>query len=152
MLLLAQETSHRAYNDPGTWTDGHIHASILPGISLCERDKVQLLDIRETFSDEVLVRGMDDSMRFDAGVILNVVADLTRTYTPGLDYVLQPPNVVSWLPGGQAPAFGDQYSVKYSAFPLYLVVNDSPRLRVEHGTPQAQEVFMVRLDRLSEDF
>jgi hypothetical protein len=152
MLLLSQETSTRTFNDPGTWTSGTIQASVLPGVRLCERDKVQLLDIRDSFTDEVLTRGLDDTTRFDAGVVLEVVADRDRTYTPGRDYVLTAPNVVEWLPGGQMPAFGEQYSCKYSAFPTYLVVQDSPRLRVEHRTPQAQEVVLCRLDRLSEDF
>jgi hypothetical protein len=152
MLLLSQETSQRTFNDPGTWTSGTMQASVLPGVRLCERDKVQLLDIRDSFTDEVLTRGLDDTTRFDAGVVLEVVADHDRTYRPGFDYVLTAPNVVEWLAGGQMPAFGAQYSVKYSAFPVYLVVNDSPRLRVEHRIPQAQEVVLCRLDRLSEDF
>jgi len=44
------------------------------------------------------------------------------------------------------------YAVRYAAQPEYLVVNDSPRLRVENRIPQAQEVILQRLDRLSEDF
>jgi len=152
MLLLVQEVSKRTFNDPGTWTSGTIQASVLPGIRLCERDKVQIVDIKDTFADEVLTRGIDDATRFDAGVVLELVADRSTVYVPGRDYQLTPPNIVAWLPGGQMPAFGEQYSVKYSAYPLYLVVNDSPRLRVEHRTPQSQEVVLCRLDRLSEDF
>ena len=152
MLLLAHEDSHRTFNDPGTWVSGSIQATVLPGLRLSERDKVTVLDIRDTFNDEVLTRGLDETTRFEQGVRVVRVTDLTRTYTPGQDYVLTPPNLIEWLPGGQAPAFGDQYSIKYSAFPLYLVVNDSPRLRVEHRTPQAQVVIMLRLDKLSEDF
>ena len=152
MLLMVQERSKRIYNDPGTWIEGRITASVLPGVRLCERDKVQLLDVTEVYNEEVLTRGLDDTTRFDAGVVLEEVADLTRTYTPGRDYALTPPNVVEWLPGGQAPAFGAQYSCKYSALPLYLVVDDSPHLRVEHRLPQSQAVVLLRLDRLSEDF
>src|SRR5215510_4797302 len=61
MLLMVQERSKRAYNEPGTWVPGTIQVSILPGIRICERDKVRRLDITETFADEVLTRGLDDT-------------------------------------------------------------------------------------------
>jgi hypothetical protein len=152
MLLLHQEDSRRTFEDPGSWTHGFMHATVLPDVRLCERDKVQLLDIRDTMTDEVLTRGVDDRVRFQGGVILDLVADRERVYRQDVDYTLTPPNIVTWLAGGQAPAFMAQYSCKYHAFPEFLVVNDSPRLRVEHRIPQAQEVVLMRLDKVSEDF
>jgi hypothetical protein len=152
MLLMAQETSQRTFQDPGTWTSGTIAASVLPGIKLCERDKVRLLDIQDIFNDEVLIRGLDDTVRFNAGVKGLVVADRERTYRAGLDYTINTYGIITWVATGIQPAFGAQYSVKYSAFPMYLVVQDSPRLRVEHRTPQAQEVVLCRLDKLSEEW
>lgn len=152
MLLTQQETSKRTFLDAGSWTAGSIMASVLPGVRLCERDKVRMVDITDSFVDETLVRGMDDAVRFRYGVELLVAADLTTVYTPGVDYVLAPPGTVSWLPGGRSPAFMTQYAVRYNAQPEFLVVNDSPRLRLEHRIPQAQEVVLMRLDKLSEDF
>ena len=151
-LLLHQEDSKRTFEEAGTWTHGTIRASVLPDVRLCERDKVQLVDIRDTFADEVLTRGIDDRVRFSAGVLLELIADRERVYRPGVDYVLTSPNIVTWLPGGDAPAFMAQYSCKYQAYPLFLVVNDTPRLRVEYRIPQAQEIILCRLDRLSEEF
>lgn len=151
MLLLHQEDSRRTFEDAGTWTSGTIRASVLPGMRLCERDKVRLLDITDTFADEVLTQGVDDRLRFSAGVVLRMVADRDRVYREGVDYALTPPSTVAWLPGGQAPAFFSQYSVKYDALPEYLVVNDTPRLRVEYHVPQSQEVLLCRLDRLDRD-
>jgi len=151
-LLLVTETSKRTFNEPGTWTDGTILASVLPGVRLCERDKVRLVDITDTYNDETLVQGLDDTVRFTAGVALLLVADRMQVYRPGLDYALSPPATVAWLAGGQSPGFGMPYAVRYAAQPEYLVVNDSPRLRVENRIPQAQEVILQRLDRLSEDF
>jgi hypothetical protein len=151
-LLLHHEDSKRIFEEPGTWTQGVLRASILPGVRLCERDRVQLMDILDVFADEVLTRGLDDRVRFTADVHLLVVADRERVYTPGVDYVLTPPATVTWHSTGTQPAFGSQYSVKYEAAPLFLVVNDAPRLRVEHRIPQAQEVVLMRLDRLAEDF
>ena len=150
-LLLHQEDSRRTFEDPGTWTSGTIRASVLPGVRLCERDKVRWLDITDTFTDEVLTQGVDDTLRFRAGVVLHLVADRDRVYRPDIDYRLAPPNTVAWLPGGQAPAFLSQYSVKYDALPEYLVVNDTPRLRVEGRVPQSQEVLLCRLDRLDRE-
>jgi hypothetical protein len=151
-LLLHQENSRRTFEDAGTWTSGSIRATILSDVRLCERDKVRLLDIKDTFTDEVLTRGVDDTLRFQAGVELRLVADRDRVYLPGVDYGAAPYGTIPWLPGGVAPQFMAQYSVKYDALPEFLVVNDTPRLRVEYHVPQSQEVVLLRLDRLSEDF
>jgi hypothetical protein len=149
-LLLTNETSKRTYEEPGTWTAGTIRASVLPGVRLGERDKVRLVDIRDTFGDEVLTKGIDDEVRFTAGVRLLLVVDRETTYRPGQDYTLTFPNLITWVPGGNAPAFGAQYSCKYEAQPEFLVVNDSPRLRVEHRVPQSQEVLLLRLDKIGD--
>jgi Domain of unknown function (DUF4815) len=150
-MLLHRESSARDYLEPGTWYPGTIRASILPGILLAERDKVRMLAIRATYNDEVLVRGLDDRLRFSAGVVLRAVSDLTTVYTQGLDYRLDPPQTIAWLAGGQGPALGAQYSVRYEAYVEYLVSADLPRLRVEHDVPQSQEVVLMRLDVLSDE-
>jgi hypothetical protein len=150
-LLLAQEDSERTYLEAGTWTHGIIRATVLPDVRLYERDKIRLLDVKDNFNDEVLTRGIDDTVRFTAGVSLSVVADRDRVYRSGIDYVLEPPSTIAWLPDGQSPAFMGQYACRYEAFPEFLVVNDSPRLRVEYHVPQAQEVVLMRLDKISED-
>lgn len=150
-MLLHRESSLRAYLEPGTWTDGMVRATILVETHLCERDRVESIEIKDVFTDEVLVKGLDDQVRFTRGVELLLVADRAQIYRLGIDYVLTPPNLVTWLPGGQSPAFGAKYAVKYKAFPEYLVVNDSPRLRIEHGVPQSQEVILLRLDKVTKD-
>lgn len=150
-LLLVAEDSQRTFEDPGSWTAGTIRATVPVGVHLCERDKVRLLDIKATYTDEVLTKDIDDTLRFGAGVTLLLVADLSQTYRFQTDYILTAPNTVTWVAGGHSPAFGAQYSVKYEAFPEYLVVNDNPRLRVEHSIPQSSEVVLMRLDRLSEE-
>jgi hypothetical protein len=129
---------------------GTIQATILPGVRLCERDKVRRLDIAETFTDEVLTRGLDDTVRFPSGVTLDLVADRTQVYQPGTDYVLTPPGTVTWVAGGRQPDFLQQYSVKYSAHPEYLCTPDNPRSRVEHHVAQSQVVLLTRLDYLQE--
>jgi hypothetical protein len=147
---MVREHSKRSYNDPGTWMPGTIQVTTLPGVRLSERDKVRRLDITETFNDEVLTRGLDDTVRFPAGVTLELVADRERVYQPGHDYVLTPPATVTWVAGGQTPAFMQQYSVKYSAQPEYLCTPDNPRSRVEHQIPQSQVVMLTRLDYVVE--
>lgn len=148
-MLLVREASRRTYNDPGTWMPGTIQATMLPGVQLCDRDKVRRLDITETFTDEVLTRGLDETVRFTSGVVLDLVADRERVYQPGTDYALSG-NTVTWMPTGQSPAFMAQYSVKYSAQPDYLVSPDNPRSRVEHHIPQSQVVMLTRLDYVME--
>ena len=149
-LLLVHESSQRELSDPGSWIPGTVQASILPGIRLSERDKIQWLDVKDVANDEVLYRGIDDTVRHTAGVALEVVADFQTIYRAGTDYLLSPPHTITWVPGGQAPAFGAQYSVRYAYNPEYLVVNDAPRLRVEHRIPQSQEVILMRLDTIQE--
>jgi hypothetical protein len=149
-LLLTQDTSERSFNDPGTWFSGQVRASVLPGIHLAERDKVRMVDIAAVANDEVLYRGLDDTLRHRAVVEIEVVADHVAIYSPTTDYSLHAPNTVAWRPGGHAPAPGEKYSVRYRYHPEFLVVNDMPRLRVEHRTPQSQEVLLMRLDALTE--
>jgi hypothetical protein len=151
-VLLYLEDSRRTYEPAGTWTFGTIRCTTLPGLRLAERDKLTIPDIRDTYTDDTLTHGMDDTLRFDQGVVLGLVADLDRVYVAGRDYTLTPPNTVTWLAGGQAPAFGGRYAVRYDAYPQYLVVEDSPRLRIEGRVPQSQECVLQRLDRLSDDF
>jgi hypothetical protein len=81
-----------------------------------------------------------------------LVADRQRVYLEGLDYVLTPPATITWVAGGLSPGLGQQYAIKYEAQPEYLVINDSPRLRVEYHVPQSSEVRLQRLDRLSDEF
>jgi len=124
--------------------------SIPPGVQLAERDKVRRVGIKEVFNDETLERGGDETLRFSGGVELLVVADRERIYQSGRDYVLTTPNVVSWVPGGQAPPFMASYSVRYAAHPDYLITPDSPRSRLEHDVAQSQVVTAMRLDYLQE--
>jgi hypothetical protein len=149
VMLLTDESSKRVFLDPGSWIPGSILATVLREVIVADRDKVRLLDVRDTVNDEVLIRGLDDEVRHDAGVVLELVADRDRIYRAGTDYVLIPPNVVSWLPGGYVPAVGEQYSVRYSFLPEFLVVGDTPRLRVEHSVKQASEVMLLRLDKVA---
>jgi hypothetical protein len=150
-LLLVGEDSRRTFQEPGSWTSGMIRASVLPGVRLAERDKVRLVDITDVFSDEVLFKGVDDQVRFSSGVTVLLIADVTTIYRPMLDYLLMPPNTIAWVAGGKAPAFGTQYAVRYQAYPEYLVVNDAPRLRIEHRIPQSSEVILMRLDKLGQE-
>jgi len=153
MLLLQHEDSHRTYPQAGTWTEGSILATVkVSGQRLCERDKVVVLDLLDEFNDEILTKGIDEEVRFGSSVHLLTVADRARVYRLGTDYVLAPPRTVSWVAGGQSPDFGSQFSVKYEANPEFLVVNDSPRLRVEYRVMQVQEVVLLRLDKVSDDF
>lgn len=152
MLLMVHESTERTYNEPGTWIPGTIQATILPGVRLAERDKVRRLDIKETFTDEVLTRGLDEQVRFTSGVDVALLADRQQVYVAGRDYTVSPDGMITWTGTGSQPAFGEQYALKYFAYPEYLCSPDNPRARVEHRFPQAQVVTLHRLDRLSEDF
>lgn len=146
-LLLVDERHMRKYTDVGTWVAGSLLAVTPPGVVLADRDVVRMMDERDTFNDEILVRGSQDKVRFQVGTIIDLVADFTQTYMQGTDYVLTPPATIGWLPG-QGPDIGTQYAVKYRAFSEWLVFNDLPGLRVEGHVPQSQHVRLMRLDKL----
>jgi hypothetical protein len=150
-MLLTRDQSERTVLEPGSWIPGTIQATLLPGIVLADRDKVRRLALKTTFTDEVLLRGDDETLRFSAGVEIHLVADRSTTYVPGADYTLTPPNTITWLAGGQSPAFMAQYSVRYAAHPDYLVSPDHPRERAEMGVQLSQVVLLHRLDMLSEE-
>jgi hypothetical protein len=147
-LGLIAESSKRDYHEAGSWIEGSILCLVPPDVMLADRDLVRMLDTKDVFDDEVLQRGVHDAVRFIEGVSLLMVADFDGVYRPGIDYVLTPPNVVTWLPGGQSPGAGKRFSVRYEAYAEYLSFLDSPRLRVEGHVAQSQEVRLLRLDKL----
>jgi hypothetical protein len=151
MLLIQGDTSHKSYLEPGTWVDGTIRATTLPEIVLGDRDRIRLVDVQELFDEEVLLRGVQDTLRFSAGITVQYVTDRLTVYRPGVEYALTPPNRITWLAGGRAPAVGTFYSVRYFAQPEYLVFLDMPKLRVEHRTAQSQVVTLRRLDHLTHE-
>lgn len=150
-LGMIQDTGKDDYHEPGAWVEGQILCLTPPEVSLALWDLVTMLDVRDTFADEVLQRDVMDRLRFSQGIEMELVLDRTRTYAPGVDYVLTPPNTITWLPGGNAPASRAFFSVRYNAFPTYAVFLDNERLRVENHTRQSQEVILRRLDRIKPD-
>jgi hypothetical protein len=147
-LAMIQEDSRRQYHEPGSWTEGSILCITPPEVTLAERDLIRVLDVKDIFDDEVLQKGVLDRVRFQAGVDIEIIVDYTRTYVPDVDYMLVEPNEILWLPGGNAPLESAWYSIRYRAYPEYLVFLDTPRLRAEFHTPQSQEVKLLRLDKI----
>jgi hypothetical protein len=149
-VLTTREQATHALEETGLLMTGTMRATILPGVHLAMHDMVRLVDMVDTFNDEVLTRGLDDTVRFSGSVRLERVADRRTLYTQGRDYVLTPPATIAWVAGGLAPADGALYSVRYTANPDFLVVPDDPRIRVEARIAQSQVVTLRRLDKLTD--
>ena len=149
-LLLTQYVAKNDYHEPGSWVDGAIQATVLPGLQLAQGSFVRVLDMHVPFTDEVLVRGKLDSVRFQGDVVLARVRDRDRIYLDGADYTFVPPATISWLVG-EGPPFGAPYSVSYTAQPEFLVFITDPRARVESRINYAQVVQLMRLDKLQRD-
>lgn len=147
-LALLQDKAKDNDYEAGTWTSGDVICLVPPEISLSQDDTVTVLDIRDTFNEEILQRGIQDKVRFQQGVVLELVLDELTVYRPTLDYILTPPATVAWVLGGNAPPTLGRYTVRYSAHPTYAVNVDNPGLRLENHTEQAQKVLLKRLDRL----
>ena len=149
-MALVQESTQLLYLGTGTWGSGIVHASILPDIDLAENDQVRCLDKKTVFR-EVLQKDVRDTLRFVSGIEIVFIVDRTTTYFPDRDYVLTAPNLITWVPGGHAPLFSQHYSVRYQAYPDYLVSGDDPRWRVEGRRPQSSEVILMRLDMIAHE-
>jgi hypothetical protein len=149
-LLSTHERSARTLDDPGMLLQGAVRATILPGVRFALQDLVRFLDMRDTFADEVLTRGTDDTLRFTGSVEIESVVTRRAVFAPERDYVLTPPATITWLPDGDCPPVGGQYAVRYSANVDYLVVPDDPSIRIEQRIPQSQVVTLRRLDKLTE--
>jgi hypothetical protein len=149
-LLLTQYVAKNDYHEPGSWVEGAIQATILPGIQLAQGTFVRVLDMHVPFTDEVLVRGKLDSVRFQGAVQVSRVCDRDRLYEVGTEYTFTPPATITWLIG-EGPPLGAPYSISYTAQPEYLVFIVDPRARVEFRRNYAQVVQLVRLDRLQRD-
>jgi hypothetical protein len=149
VMLLTQDSPMHTLQETGFWTAGTIRATILPGIELAYQDYVRQVDVKTTFADELLMRGVDDTLSFRYGVEVLVVADRDRVYRPGADYTFVSPQTIAWVPGGQAPAFGERYSVRYRAFPEYLVSPQTPGLRIEARRAMSRVVTLQLLEKLS---
>jgi hypothetical protein len=148
-MLLTHATTEHTYQETGQLIAGGIQASVLPDIALAHEDKVRLVDIRMVFNGEVLVKDIDDTLRFPHGVLVHLVADRERVYHAGIDYTVVPPNGIQWLPGGSAPVFAAQYAVRYSAYPVYLVSPQVLSLRIEGRRPQSRVVILDFADKLT---
>ena len=106
-------------------------------------DKITLLD-DEFKSSEVLMKGTPISAR-PPDTLLNTdvtwvksiqkydsVTGSATLYRLGVDFEMVG-NVVSWLVGGVAPTFGQQYSVAYYHRPTYVVTATLPKPRHQDG-------------------
>lgn len=148
MLLAHRESSEITYQETGLWELGLMHVTVLPDITLGPNDYVRFVDGHNVFA-EVLRKDIDDTLRFRYGVKIVFIADRTTRYRPEIDYVLTPPNIITWVAGGNAPVFESNYSIRYAAFPEYLVIPDTPRFRLEHRLVQSSEVVLRLLDKIS---
>lgn len=149
-LLTTRETSGRSLEETGYLLTGTMRATTLPGVRLALQDLVRCLDMRDTYADEVLTRGTDDTLRFTGEVELEYVGDRVTEFVAGRDYELTAPATLRWKEDGYGPPVGQQYSVRYSALVDFLVVPDDPRIRVEASLPGSQVVTLRRLDKLTE--
>jgi hypothetical protein len=149
MMLLTHATTEYLYQETGELLTGGMQASVLPESTLAHEDKIRLVDIKMVFNGEVLEKDVNDTLRFPHGVDVHLVADRGRVYQPGVDYTLVPPNEIRWLPGGTAPVFAAAYAVRYSAYPVFLVVPQIPRPRVEGRRPQSRVVILDFADKVT---
>lgn len=114
-----------------------------PMFEIGVNDRITLLD-DEYKSSEVLIKGAPVGHR-DADTLLNEYITRTKavnvydpdtgaktSYVPDVDYRLNK-NVIEWLPGGNAPADFQQYSVVYFHRPVYTVIANLPKPRHQDG-------------------
>jgi hypothetical protein len=148
-MLFQRDLPVHTLQETGFWTEGSVRATMLPGVVLGSQDYVRQLDVKNVFSNEVLIDGLDDTLTFRYGVEVEAVADRHRVYRAGGDYTVAGHTIV-WTSGGMRPGLGEKYTSRYRAYPEYLVAPPSPGVRIEHGIAQSRVVILHLLEKLTE--
>lgn len=140
------------YDDAGHLLEGIVTFTFPTGVTPGHLDWVELLNADCIVNAEVHVKGEVDKLnrsterlRFpdviEAEFIDAIVADVLHTYSSGVDFNVGDDASITWTGG---PPDGTQYTVRYSARPVYICW--SPESRDEGGTKQPTRVIAQRLD------
>lgn len=93
--------------------------------------------------------------------IFSINNDKTQlvTYQKDIDFKING-RLIEWVQGGNAPALGERYNVRYQAIPEYIVLTSEPSFFVEHDDdeplavreeidkPLVYDVSLVRVDQI----
>lgn len=125
----------------GTWDI--TQEELIPAYNVGMYDIITVMD-DDYKSSEVLIKGQPiyerpaDTLMNDRVLDIQVVrkvdvvtGDITD-YIPDVDYTFDN-NLIVWLPGGNAPSEGEQYSVTYHHRPSFTVLTTLPKPRYQDG-------------------
>lgn len=116
---------------------------LVPAYNVGMYDIITVMD-DDYKSSEILIKGtpiygraadtlLNDRI-LDIQVIrqVDVVTGDIKDFEQGTDYTFED-NRIAWLPGGEAPAEGEQYSVTYHHRPSFTVLTTLPKPRYQDG-------------------
>ena len=116
-------------------------------MDLAYQDYVRQVDVKTTFANEILVKGLSDTLLFRYGTTVQVIADRTRLYRPGWTILSRVTSLCGRL--GAGAGLWRTITVRYQAYPGYLVSPQTPGLRIENRTAQSRVVTLHLLEKLT---
>jgi hypothetical protein len=141
------------YEKPVKDASGMIQKVKNPIFEIGMYDLVTLLD-DEVKTSEILIKGIPIYAR-PADTLLNGKVVSVRSirkvdslgeqlvfYTNGIDYTLGENGLINWLPDGNSPLDGEQYTVCYTHRPVYTVLTSLPTPRHQDGQNLPKKVVL----------
>lgn len=124
----------------GEWLEGDAIMTFPSALGIGDKDRITLTtgDFRES---ELLTKGETDVLLNQEVVSIIECADEDTTYEEGLDFHLDGATIV-WV--GSQPADGVQYSVLYTARPVYVVWLQLPQIRAQVTAPDSTGTPVVK--------
>ena len=147
----------RNRKEAGNWESGVAFASLPPDVPVSDMDKVVMVDDRVVINDEVLTKGKlypdgatRERLRFNRIFGVDYLRTKTTAYVQGVDFSIASNGQVQWI--GNQPMPGENYTVRYSAVPEYVIFKDIPRFRRDAGVGLPFYVQLKRLDKAVPSF
>lgn len=135
------QSSRKEYDRAGVYTPGSVQVT-WPSTTVLGHGDIFIHPYEEAVeTSERLIRGQVDPdgdtmerLRFSRVTGVEDVRDSVRAYTAGVDFNLAADgHTFVWIDGGQKPAIGARYSVRYRYRSMYIIGSATPQQRHDDG-------------------
>lgn len=144
----------REFHITGQFDIGTAFATFPDGFIPSEWDKIFVKNELIVINNTILKRGEEEPeghslerVRFRRIHSIERVSDLNRTYFEGTDFEVINGRTISWKSGGNSPAYGSFYTMRYRVNPEYLIMGYEPISRLPFDVQFPYRAELRRLDR-----
>lgn len=148
--LVTNRQHRKNFVDVGSYQTGSCEATFKTGVTIPDYSRITMINDRTVINDEILTRGAVhgsrslEVVRFPILSMELLVASTGTPYTTPTDFAMSGRRV-AWVTG-RGPATGIQYTMRYLATPVYVVMGTEPRIRSEFNTSVPTLAHLLRLD------